>query len=31
MLCNGVSYFGIIIEMLCSYDKHVCVHELGSK
>jgi hypothetical protein len=23
--------FRIIIELLCSYDKHVCVHELGSK
>jgi hypothetical protein len=30
-VCNGVSCFRIIIEMLCSYDKHVCVHELGSK
>jgi hypothetical protein len=23
--------FGVIIEMLCSYDKHVCVHDLESK
>jgi hypothetical protein len=30
-LCNGVSCFGIIIERLYSYDKHVCVHDLGSK
>jgi hypothetical protein len=22
--------FVIIIEMLCPYDKHVCVHDLGS-
>jgi hypothetical protein len=26
-LCNGVNCFRIIIEMLCSYDKHVCVHD----
>jgi len=30
-LCNGVSCFRIIIEILGSYDKHVCVHDLGSK
>jgi hypothetical protein len=30
-VCNGVSCFRIIIEILGLYDKHVCVHELGSK
>jgi hypothetical protein len=30
-LCNGVSCFRIIIEILDSYDKHLCVHDLGSK
>jgi hypothetical protein len=30
-MCNGVSCFRIIIEILGSYDKHVCVHNLGSK
>jgi hypothetical protein len=26
-VCNGVSCFRIIIEILGSYDKHVCVHD----
>jgi hypothetical protein len=30
-VCNGVSCFRIIIEILDSYDKHVCVHDWGSK
>jgi hypothetical protein len=30
-VCNGVSCLRIIIEILGSYDKHVCVHDLGSK
>jgi hypothetical protein len=30
-VCNGVSCFRIITEILGSYDKHVCVHDLGSK
>jgi hypothetical protein len=30
-VCNGVSCFRIIIEILGLYDKHVCVHDLGSK
>jgi hypothetical protein len=30
-VCNGVSCFRIIIELLGLYDKHVCVHDLGSK
>jgi hypothetical protein len=30
-VCNGVSCFRIIIEILDSYDKHVCVHNSGSK
>jgi hypothetical protein len=30
-VCNGVSCFRIIIEILSSYDKHVCVHDLESK
>jgi hypothetical protein len=30
-VCNGVSCFWIIIEILGSYDKHVCVHDWGSK
>jgi hypothetical protein len=30
-VCNGVSYFRIIIEILGSCDKHVCVRDLGSK
>jgi hypothetical protein len=30
-VCNGVSCFRIIIEILGSYDKHVFVHDLGSK
>jgi hypothetical protein len=30
-VCNGVSCFRIITEILSSYDKHVCVHDLGSK
>jgi hypothetical protein len=30
-VCNGVSYFRIIIEILGSYDKHVSVRDLESK
>jgi hypothetical protein len=30
-VCNGVSCLRINIEILGSYDKHVCVHNLGSK
>jgi hypothetical protein len=30
-VCNGVSCFRIIIEILGSYDKHIYVHDLGSK
>jgi hypothetical protein len=30
-VCNGVSCFRIIIEVLGSYDKHVCVHDWRSK
>jgi hypothetical protein len=30
-MCNGVNCFRIIIEILSSYGKHVCVHDLESK
>jgi hypothetical protein len=30
-VCNGVSCFRIVIEVLGSYDKHVCVHDWRSK
>ena len=30
-VCNGVSCFRIIIEILSSYGKNVCVHGLESK
>jgi hypothetical protein len=30
-VCNRVSCFRIIIEILGLYDKHVCVHDLGIK